>query len=74
MNITNIIRNFGGKGANLKYLRKNVKGKAMATARTTTMFSISALLGLLFQKGTILVLMANITSVCVNKDSINQAV
>jgi hypothetical protein len=74
MNMPNTSKNIGGKAVNLKYLRKNVKGKAIATARTTMMFSINALLGLLFQKGTILVLIANITSVCVNKDSINQAV
>ena len=53
----------GGKGANLKYLRRNVKGNAKATARTTAMFIINALLGLLFQNGTILVLIAKITRV-----------
>ena len=67
-------RNFTGSAVKLKSLPRGVKGIARATIRIITIFNNSSLLGLLRKNGIFLVLMANITSVCVNNDSINQAV
>jgi hypothetical protein len=44
------------------------------TPTTAKLDKSNALLGLLFQKGDFLVLIANMTSVCVDNDSMNHAV
>lgn len=74
MNPARIPKNIIGGATNSNKPAKGVKGKTNATPTTARLVKKRSLLGLLFQKGDFLVLMANITRVWVHKDSMNHAV
>ena len=67
-------KNFSGGATNPNGAANGVKGKTRATPTIAMLVANKSLLGLLLQKGDFLVLIANMTSVCVHKDSMNQAV
>ena len=74
MNATKNPKKVSGGVTNLNQPPKGVYGMTKATPTTAKLDRNNALLGLLFQKGDFLVLIANMTSVWVDNDSMNHAV